>query len=62
MKKFSQDQIMKELMLNKYGNFVLKKCFSTADPLEYEELYQAAVQNIPLIQNTKFYAIWKEFK
>lgn len=61
IKEISQDSIIVELMKNKYGNFVLKKCFMVADTFEFENLFQGISKNLAFLQNNQYKNVWKEF-
>jgi len=61
IKEISQDSIILELMKNKYGNFVLKKCCMVADAVEFDLLFLGISKNFPFLQNSQYKTVWKEF-
>lgn len=61
IKEIIQDSVIVELMKNKYGNFVLKKCFMVADKQEFDGLFQGITKNVPFLQNSQYKIMWKEY-
>ena len=56
-----QDDIITELLKNKFGNFVIKKCISVADEAEYTQLIASLRNNINHLNDSKFKMVWIKY-
>jgi len=59
--EIAKPEIIVDLLKNKYGNFVVGKCFEKASREEYAVLYEAIRGSAGALQNSKYYTKWCEF-
>jgi len=57
----SRDEVIVELMKNKFGNFVLEKALKTSSKSEHKQLMKAMSKNIESITNGGLKQKWQDY-